>query len=65
MEAPGLTVGPGVWVVSPWTLWMEWAMGESSVASEVRTGGRVPGYTPNSALSGSLMTHHADQSISE
>lgn len=40
-------------------------MGESSVASEVRTGGRVPGYTPNSALSGSLMTHHADQSISE
>ena len=37
MEVPGLTVGLGVWVVSPWTLWMEWAMGESSVASEVRT----------------------------
>lgn len=41
------------------------AMGESSIASEVRTRGRVPGYIPNSALSGRLMTHHADRSISE
>lgn len=64
-EAPGLAAGPGMGVVSPWTPWTEQAMGESSLASKVRTGGKVPGYIPNSALSRRLMTHCGDGSISE
>ena len=54
-----------MWAVSPWTLWMEQAMGESSVASKVRTRSEVPGYIPNSALSGHLMTCCTDRSINE